>query len=36
VAHRWFRRRAEILESAEAQAASNGQPGLSMSMTSGA
>jgi hypothetical protein len=36
VVHRCFGRRAAIRESAEAQPASNGQPGLSVSMTSGA
>src|SRR5437868_13468277 len=36
MAHRCFGRRAAIRESAEAQPASNGWPGLSMSMSSGA
>lgn len=36
VAHRCLRRRAAIRESAEAQSASNGWPGVSMSMTNGA
>ena len=36
VAHHYFRTRAAIRDSAEAQPASKGVPGLSMSMTSGA
>ena len=36
VAHHCFRRRAAMRDSAEAQPASNGWPGLSMSMTTGA
>ena len=35
-AHRYFRTRAAIREAAEAQPATNGWPGLSMSMTTGA